>query len=74
MDKESAFITMLPALEKVGITLESNPELYGFVQEMFYAGFYYGYNGATRELNQFTINQQDSLDLEFGLSQATHKK
>ncbi|MFA5166642.1 MAG: hypothetical protein WC449_05155 [Candidatus Paceibacterota bacterium] len=72
MDKEAAFETMKLVLDKVGITQESNEELYNFVKEMFCAGFYYGYNDAVKLLNQFTINQQDALDLEFGLNQSNY--
>lgn len=72
MDKESALSTMIPALERFGITEDGNKELFNMVKEMFSAGFYYGYNDATKELNQFTINQQDALDLEFGLKRSDY--
>ena len=68
MDKESAFGLMDNAVKSAGIIKEENPDLYKVIQEMFYSGFYFGYNETVSELNTFTINQQNGLDLEFGLS------
>jgi hypothetical protein len=68
MDKESAFSIMEHTLASAGIIEEDDPDLYKTIRDVFYSGFYFGYNEAVREVNVFTINQQNGLDLEFGLS------